>query len=312
MRKLFQNKVAESKLALPVTSVYAVIVWLLCGLISQQWWVQFGCFAFSTYLMAEMNNINALIRIYSRMVSCTFLMLMCCICFLFPSQRGALFQLCIISSMVVLFYGYQDNQSVGITYYAYLLLGIGSVAFIQVVFFLPLLWILMLTNLQSLSWRTFFASLLGFITPYWIGICWMVFQNDFTPMISHFMQLTEFEMPYDYSSLTTNQIASYVLIVLLTLTGIVHYIRRHQGDKIRIRLLFGFFSWIDIVCLVFIALQPQYYDMLIRISIICTAPLLAHFIALTSTKVTNVAFITILCLTILLTGYNIWTASSLF
>ena len=120
MRKLFQNKVAESKLALPVTSVYAVIVWLLCGLISQQWWVQFGCFAFSTYLMAEMNNINALIRIYSRMVSCTFLMLMCCICFLFPSQRGALFQLCIISSMVVLFYGYQDKQSVGITYYAYL------------------------------------------------------------------------------------------------------------------------------------------------------------------------------------------------
>ena len=40
MTKLLQNKVAESKLALPVTALYATIVWLLGGLVMQQWWLQ--------------------------------------------------------------------------------------------------------------------------------------------------------------------------------------------------------------------------------------------------------------------------------
>ena len=292
--------------------MYALAVWLLCGLVDGHWWVQLGCFALSTYLMVEMNNINALIRIYSRMVSCTFLMLACCACFLFPSLKGTVLQLCFISSIMVLFLGYQDKQSVGITYYGFLLLGIGSMAFVHVLFFVPLLWILMVTQLQSLSWRTWGASLFGLLTPYWFGACWLVYQNDFSLLINHFMQLAAFQLHDDYASLPLHWLIVYAFLLIMAAIGITHYVRKHQGDKIRIRLLYGFFAWTDIFAILFLALQPQHYDSLLRIIIVCTAPLVAHFVTLTSTKVTNIAFCVITGIMVLLTAYSLWTASLLF
>ena len=62
----------------------------------------------------------------------------------------------------------------------------------------------------------------------------------------------------------------------------------------------------------FIALQPQHYDVLIRIMFVCTAPLIGHFLALTHTKVTNIAFFLIVIVTLVVTGYNLWMSSSLF
>jgi hypothetical protein len=101
-------------------------------------------------------------------------------------------------------------------------------------------------------------------------------------------------------------------LAIMAATGITHYVRKHQGDKIRIRLLYGFFAWMDIAALLFLALQPQHYDGLLRIIIVCTAPLVAHFVTLTSTKVTNIAFFIITGIMILLTAYSLWTASLLF
>ena len=56
-KKLIQNRIAESRLALPVASVYAMVVWLLGGLIQENRWVQFGLFVLTAYAMAQMNNI---------------------------------------------------------------------------------------------------------------------------------------------------------------------------------------------------------------------------------------------------------------
>ena len=286
--------------------VYAIVIWLLGGLVTKQWWLQFGCFVCTTFLMAEINNINVLIRIYSRMVSCSFLALSCAACFLFASQQGAILQLCFAAFLTVLFQGH-DKQSTGVAYYAFLLLGIGSMAFVHIVYFLPLFWLLMAANLQMLSWRTFSASLLGLLTPYWLGACWLVWQEDFSPLADHFRQLADFHSLLDIRLLTLSRLAFFAVLCILTTTGIVHYIRNHNGDKIRTRLLYGFFAWVAIFSLVLTVVLPRHYDALIRMAIVCAAPLLAHFIALTSTKVTNVAFFVIIGGLLLLTGYSLWT-----
>lgn len=286
--------------------VYAVIIWLVCGLVTQQWWLQFGCFVLSAYLMAELNNINVLIRIYSRLVSCSFLALSCAACFLFPLHQTAFMQLCFIGFLVILFMGH-NKEDTRVAYYAFLVLSIGSMAFVQIVYFLPLFWLLMSTNLQMLSWRTFSASLLGLLTPYWIGACWLLWKEDFTPMIDHFLKVADVSSLYDITLLTSGQLVYYAVLCVLALTGIIHYIRSHQGDKIRVRLLYGFFSWVAIFSLILAVTLPQHYHTLISFAIVCTAPLLAHFIALTSTKITNAAFIIIVCGLLLLTGYSLWT-----
>ena len=49
--KRFQNRVAESRIALPVTGVYAFAVCALGGLFTEQLWVQFVLLAVSSFLM---------------------------------------------------------------------------------------------------------------------------------------------------------------------------------------------------------------------------------------------------------------------
>lgn len=312
MEKLLQNKVAESKLTMPVASLYAIGVWLLCGLASQQWWVQFACFAATTYLMVELNNTNALIRIYSRLVSTAFLLLSMAAAFLLPSLRGAVMQLCVVASCLILFQTYQDKQAVGKTYYAFLFIGLGSMAYVQLLFFVPFVWLLTATNLLSLSWRTWGASLLGLLTPYWFYCCWLTWQADFTPLADHLSALASFQYPVNYARLGIGFMLMMALLIGTTATGIVHYLRKSYNDKIRIRMLFGFFIWMDLLSITLVCLQPQYHDMLLRLIIINTAPLIAHFLALTSTRATNVAFYIITAATLLVTAYNVWTTSSLF
>lgn len=312
MIKRLQNKISESRLTLPATLCYAVGIWLLCGLIKEQWWIQFGCFLLTTYLMVELNNSNALIRIYSRIVSVAFLVLSCMACFLFPSLEGNITQLFVVAAYLILFRCYQDKTSTGLTYYGFLFIGLASLTFPPILYYVPLLWILMLTNLQTFSERTVIASLLGIITPYWLGVCWLFYQDDLSFFIRHLMSLVDFQEPFDFSILNNGQVVTFLFVILLLLIGIIHYWHSSYNDKIRIRQLYGFFFWVAFLTIAFICLQPQHFDILIRILIINTAPLIGHYIALTHTKVTNIVFCLISVITFILTGYNLWMSSSLF
>lgn len=312
MKKLLQNRIAESKLALPVAVVYAAAVWLLCGLITEHWWVQAACFAVTTYLMVELNNSTALIRIYSRLVSCAFLLLSCAACFLFPGVRGAVMQICMAATYLVLFQCYQDKQAVGKAYYAFCLMGVGTMACPQLLYFVPLTWLLMGTNLMALSWRTWGASVLGLLTPYWFGGCWLLWKRDLTPLADWAGRLTAWQFPVNYGRLGVGFMVVLALLLVCTVTGIVHYLRKSYNDKIRIRMLFGCFIWTDLTAIALICVQPAMSDMLLRLIIINTAPLIAHFLALTSTRATNWAFCILTAATLAITAYNVWTTSSLF
>jgi hypothetical protein len=306
VRKYTQNKVAESRLALPTTIAYAVVVWLLAGLVQDVLWLQFACFALAALLMVELNNINALIRIYSRMVSCSFIVMSCMLCFLFPSTSGAITAPLVVGSMISLFTGYQDKLSSKSSYYAFLLIGLASLAFVHILFFVPLIWLLMAFLLQCFSWRTWVASILGLLTPYWFGSCWWAWQQDFTFVFNHFMALGDFARPLDLSLLTVPQIVSLAVVMLFAVIGIVHYIRKYHDDKIRIRLIYGIFIWTDLAAALFLMLQPQHYDHLIRMMVINTAPLIGHFLALTRTRWTNMAFYAIVAIVLITTGFNLW------
>lgn len=288
---------------------YTVVVWLLCGLITQNLWIQFACFGVTSYLMMVLNNQNALIRIYSRMVSCAFLILSCAACFLITDIRGGLMQLLVVAAYLILFQSYQNRQAIGIAYYGFLMLGLASLACPHILYFIPLIWLLMATNLLALSCRTWFASLLGLLTPYWFICGWLAYQHDFSPLIAHFLPLVEFQFPIRHTSLGMNVLMTCGVLAICTVTGIIHFIRKSSYDSIRIRLLYGFFIWMNLFAFALLAFQPQHYDILLRIIIINTAPLIAHFLALTSTKITNIAFMVLTALILFVTVCNIWNIS---
>lgn len=310
--KLLQNKIAESKLTLPVTLVYAIVIWLLAGVLEEWWWLQFGCFILSALLMMQLNNIHALIRIYSRLVSCSFLLLACCASYLFPNIQSAIVQVCIISAWLLLFYSYQDKEATGWVFYAFVCIGLASIVYQQILFFLPMVWFLMAYNLQSLSWRTFLASLLGVTLPYWLAFCWFLLQNDMGTLLGHFEALADFCQPTDFSSFSDSETITLVILCLLVITGIIHCFRQKSGDKIRTRQFFGFFSWMSLFSILFIVLQPEQSKALMPILIVNASPLAGHFFALTHTKITNIAFCVTTAIILLITIFNLWHTSFLF
>lgn len=291
---------------MPIITLYGIGVWLLAGVLTNHWWWQLACFAITTYLMVELNNINALIRIFSRMVSSAFIALTCCACFLFPNLHEAIMLTCLTAFIVLLFQTYQNKDAAGITYYAFLLFGVTSMVYVHILFFLPLIWLMMITNTMSLSWRTWTASLFGLLTPYWFGIVWLIYQHDYTLVIEHFSALAVFDEPFNLYGVTTGQKATLALVVLMAVIGSIHFIRKNYLDKIRIRMFYGFFMWMDLAALVFLLLQPQHFNAMLLIMILNTSPLIAHFAALTSTKLTNIVFLALSMATLFLTAYNLW------
>ena len=309
--KRIQNKIAESRLTLPVTACFGLGIWLLCGLIRQQWWIQVVCYAISTGIMAELNRGNALIRVYSRSVSALFIILSCVACFLFPSMEAAITMLCLTASIMILFKTYQDPEAVGWTFYTFLLIGLISLMKVQALWLVPLFWLVMAISTNSFSFRTCMASLLGLALPYFYLLAFVIFRfkSDLSPFTAHFLPLGDFIFPYDYAQVPLTHSLTYGFLVMLTVTGVVHFLRTSYNDKLRTRQLYYGFMLFNLFVFILIGLQPQHFELLMPLAIISTSPLIAHFITLTRTRITNIAFFVILIAALALIGFNLWTSS---
>lgn len=309
--KRIQNQVAESRYTLPAAILYSVAVWLLAGLIQQGWWVQFGCFALSALMMMRLNSVNVLIRIYSRSISSSFILLSCAAVFLFPSVQGAILQSCFIASLLFFYNSYQDKEATGWTFYTFLLLGLGSTVNVHLLYFVPVYWLIMAIYIYSMSWRTFLASLLAVATPYWFMLAWLLLQGEESYRVAsgHFAALASFQVPYDTPELTLPQTLFLGFVLVLGLTGALHFLRTSIHDKIRTRQLYHSFILLGCAATLLLLSQPQHYDLGIRLLVTATSPLIGHFIALTHTRWTNIAFWAMLGVVLILTTYNLWISS---
>lgn len=307
--KRLQNHIAESTLTLPVMGGVSLLVWLLAGLVSREWWAQLACFAATVYVMVELSNTNALLRVRSRMVSGVFMALSCTACFLFGSLTGAIVQLCMVLSLQLLFHTYQSPEAVGRIYYAFLFVGIASLFFPQLLFIVPLLWLLMATQLQAFGWRALTVSLLGLLTPAWLIVSWLIFRSDLTLVTGWLHQLATFPQPFAVSVLSLQQLAVWGFVVVLGVASIVHFLQRNYEDKTRVRLLYGFLTTLSMVFVIAILLLPGLYDPLMRLAIVCMSPLVAHFFTFTNTRITNIFFLLAVLGVAVLTAYSLLTLS---
>ena len=309
--KRIQNKTAESRRTLPTAMLYGTAIWVLAGLFKEQWWLQFACFILSVLLVMRINSKNLLIRIYSRSVSVAFIFLSCAAVFLFPSLAGGIVQLCCIAALMLLFDSYQDQTAVGSVYYAFLFLGLGSMFDAHVIFYLPLLWFMMKIIVYSLSWRTFFASLLGLATPYWFMSGWLLWQKDgdFQAIVNLFAVQDILQFPFDFGSVTLACLLLMAFTTLLMVIGSMHFIHSSFRDKIRVRQIYYGFITLGIFSLALWVLQPH-NELAIRMLILTTSPLIGHYWALTNSRLTNIICIILSGTLVVLTALNLWISSS--
>lgn len=305
MIKRAQNRIAESRATLPWTAVICLLIWLVGGVITRGWWLQMGVAALAMLMMALLNNVNALIRIYSRMISCSFIVLMTMTAYLWPQLPVGMVALAVTTFYLLLFQTYQDKRAMGMIFYAYAMLGIGSIFWVQLLWLIPVFWILMATNILAFSGRTFFASILGLVLPYWFLSGYYFLTGQIAMLGAHFADILNVGPLFALKLLDLHHFVTIGFVFLLGILGIVHFLRNSYKDKIRIRMYYEAFIVVELVLMAAIIVFPKMADPIMALLITTTAPLIGHFLALTHTKLTNITFFVILAIVAALTLYNI-------
>ena len=304
-QKRFQNKIAGSRFSLPITATLAALVWVAVSLMVGNIWVQFAFTIISTLLMVELNNRNALMRTYSRMVSCSFLALITMGALPNPSLKASIVVMCFIAFYLIIWNAYQDRQASGWTFYAFFCIGLASTVFIQALYYVPFLWLMMMFFTNCFSIRTIMASLIGLMAPYWFTVGYYVYTDNLQAFVNHFVEIANYHELFDYTAITDHQVINFGFIILLGLIGMVHFTRTSYADKIRTRMIYEALIMMNILSIIFIILQPQHDLELGGILIVNTAPLIAHFITFTKGRFCNICFIIMLLLLVLILAFNI-------
>lgn len=280
--------------------LFALAQWLA----GHAWSAGVGLVAVSSLMMAELNNSNSLIRIYSRMVSCSFIVLATMASFMLASPMTCVTQMAWIAFFICVFNAYQQPRAAGWVFYAFLALGVGSLVFVQMLWLVPLLWILLMTNVLCFSLRTFLASLLGLLIPYWFGAAWLAIQGDWQPAADHFAQLLVPGVPFDLTIVDSHQALTYLFVLMVTAIGSAHFLLFSYQDKIRTRMIYEMFISLAAVCLALALVLPRYFNGFLALSIVPASTLIGHFLALTHSRLSNWTFVAIVVMALSLVIYN--------
>lgn len=291
-----------------MTVAYGLLISLAAGLFTEALWLNFALLFASVVMMVELNNGNALIRIYSRMVSCSFLVMTTMSLFLFRTVDVAVVQITFIAFLLFLLRSYQAPNATGLTFYAFCSLGIASVVFPQILLYLPALWIVMAIYMQNFSPRTFLSSILGVVAPYWFVAAWLIYTGKFAWLGTHFIAALQFETPFYLARVRPHEWLTFAFVLLCAIIGSAHFIIYSYQDRIRIRLIYEMFIVLDGITMFFAIAQPQHFDCLLGISIVLTAPIIGHWLALTSSKLSNIVSMMLAAGAFMLTIYNLMGA----
>ena len=303
---MFQKEIATNRFTLVIVSIFAAIVWVMHEFIAQDKeshnlfsLTLIGGFllcAMAVYLMAELNNRFALLRISSRMLSSSLVMLCAAASMLHHLSPSHLMLICAVASYFPMFASYQRPYATSRIFLEFLFVGLASYLFPQVLYLIPFYWIVQ-AMLRAMTFRSWVASLLGIITPYWFLVTYAYITNDLQLFTDHFNDIITVEMP-SYSMLSLKQIMVGAFSLVFFLLGSWDFYQKKHFDKTRIRCNYYAVSLLGAVSFVWLLLQPQYFNLIIPFCLVHTSMLGGHFIALSYGKVQNI--ITII-LTVLVT-----------
>ena len=307
-RNRFQNKVATSGFTLPVAAFLATLLWCAEGIytLDRLWgWAICGLTA---YFWVETNNAHALIRIRTQLTAALYLWMAGCIFSLHPLQDGSIVSCFVLASYYLLFKSYQRTEAVNPIFHSFLCIGIGSLFFPQLLYFVPFyLWYTAI-YLRSLTWRTFWAAVTGLVLPYWFALGYHLYKGEAGWFAVHFRELVRFQpiSPENYQDFGYLQISTVGLIALFTLVAALHDIRTSFNDKIRTRMFLYLLLTQELLITLFMALQPMHFQLLLGLWVMNSAPILSHYFALTSSRFARAVFILYLSLFAVLSVLSLW------
>ena len=273
-----RERISRSSFLLPVAILVSAAVWGVEGIGDTSVWVGYGLCLLMTYMLMELNNRNALLRVRSRMVSTVFLLITTAMPFLHVADWYWLPSLCLIGSFFLLFGSYQKARPEGEVFHAFLLVAVGSLLLPPMLGLLPLFYVSMLFSLRSLTWRSFFAGLFGLALPYIIYIGWRVYDGSTNEAVALFLSASPILPRLSDWPLPKMVNAGFLLFQILL--GLIHYYRTNFNDKIRVRMTYYTMELPLLAIVGAFPFFPQFTDAFFLLSLTTAAPFIGHYWAL--------------------------------
>lgn len=268
--------------------------------------VSYIVYALIGYFLIEINNQFSIIRMRAS-VQTTFYFLLVTIC---PEMHllyaGDIAAIAFLISIYFLFRSYQQINPSSFLFYSFFFIGAGSIIFPPLTFF-SIVWILESYRFQSLTIRSFFGAILGWMMPYWLLFGHAIFHNQMEMFYHPFTELATLEPIFNLQILSHWEMATLGYLLILFFISAGHCIAAGFEDKIRTRAYLQFLIDVTFCLFLFIALQPSHCSDLLPLLMITDSILIGHLFALTNSKTSNLFFIIAMIGLILLFGFNIWT-----
>ncbi len=310
-----QNKVAGSEWTFPLcTALAAALWWLPQGQFTVRSALGLALCGLTTYFIMETNARQHIIRIRTRMMCSVWMVLVAGLPFMHPIDAPLLAAAFLCLSYLLLFRCYQQDHPEALAFHAFLMLGIGSFC-APVMMLMAVCYVFYLAGfLRAMTWRVFWAGMLGLFVPYWIYAVWC-FLTDGTD--SFLTLLRDMYTPDSQGlqalvSMPFGQQVSLAVIGVMTLTGLVHFLRNKYDDKIRVRMILYIYVSQTLFLVVYLLLQPVCYQTTLAMLVATASPIIAHYFALTGSIVSNLFFLLSLLLTAAMILLNLWMTSFSF
>lgn len=299
----FRHNVVTGTLTLPIMALLMLILWIIPSPQDIILWGGLAATFVTAYLIMELNNRNALLRIRSRMMSVTFLFLTLVCPSLHAWTTDYLPSMCLMLGYFMLFSSYQLARAEGYIFHAFLCLGVGSIVFPPMIIIGVAYYICMLFQLRNFTWRSFMAGILGLLVPYWLYAAYAIWNNRLDTAFLYLIPYTSFQIP-NYQQLSLPQIVTFSIMAFFTLLSYIHFFHTAYNDKIRTRMLFYVIATIQIFLTIGIVFLPNSFDIQIRLFLTNSSLLIAHYYALGKGRFFNIWFNLSLILLITLGIFN--------
>lgn len=199
-----------------------------------------------------------------------------------PLKSTSLGVFCLILALYELFMSYHDDTQ-DKAFNAAFMIGVGSLLWIHILWFLPLFWYGMY-KFRSFSLKSFMASILGALVVYWLVLGWCIWTKDFTPFSVPFSALIKIQ-PLALQDVTIVEWAGIVYVILLTILSAINIITHEYEDNVRTRQFLSFLTVFAFWAFVLYFLYGQATsEEFLEIACIPTSVLIAHFFTVVRNK----------------------------
>lgn len=256
------------------------------------------------FLLHRANYILVLIREKTLLPFLLYILLVSTNPDFMPLKSSSVGVFCLILAIYQLFLSYHDEEATLCIYNAHLILGIGSLLWVHILWFIPLFWYGMY-YFRSWSLRTFIASLLGVATVYWFVLGWCVWMDDFTILTAPFLHLYKIRFlmidpagPLEW--------AGICYLAFLVMLASINIITHEYEDNLRTRQYLFFLIIMTIWTFVLFILYEQSSEELLEMACMPAAILIGHFFTVLHGKYLFGLFHTTILFYVILLFLRLW------